>query len=201
MNIGILAFGSLVDDPGDELLKHISNNRKTILTPFNVEYYRSSNSRDGAPTLVPVEGVGSPVKAVILPLIGTTVDKAKNMLYRREINKVNTDRRYVHSESPSINKTIIDEHKNIDGFDVLLSAKLQPSIEVVTPDKLAELAIKSAEGDSIKTDRDGITYLHRNILNGIITPLTKDYTNSILRMLDVSTLEEAITLMKNRNSE
>ncbi|WP_367389061.1 hypothetical protein [Lewinella sp. LCG006] len=201
MKIGILAFGSLVDDPGDELIKHITKPRIKVETHFMVEYCRSSNGRNGAPTLVPVQEGGSTVQAYILPLLGVSLSKAKNMIYRREINKPGeVSNLYHHTDTPSINKTIIDEHKNIHGFDILLTARLQPNLDEVTPEVLADLAIKSARGNSIVKDRDGITYLWRNISNGIITPLTSSYEQSILDKLNVETLEEAISIMKIKAS-
>ena len=58
MTIGILAFGSLLDEPGAELEAHIARRIEGIETPFAVEFARSSRTRDGAPTLVPVTGAG-----------------------------------------------------------------------------------------------------------------------------------------------
>jgi hypothetical protein len=53
MIIGILAFGSLIDDPGEEIANVISGDPIIVETPFPVEYGRFSLSRGGAPTLVP----------------------------------------------------------------------------------------------------------------------------------------------------
>ena len=53
--IAILAYGSLIDEPGEELENCIVNRLGPILTPFKVEYARSSRTRGGAPTLVPVD--------------------------------------------------------------------------------------------------------------------------------------------------
>ena len=51
--VGILAFGSLIHDPGSELKPKIAM-RTRGMTPFGVEYGRySSKTRGGAPTLVP----------------------------------------------------------------------------------------------------------------------------------------------------
>jgi hypothetical protein len=53
--IGILAFGSLIGNPGDEIaaLEIAAERRHGVLTPFPVEFARSSTKRGGAPTLVP----------------------------------------------------------------------------------------------------------------------------------------------------
>ncbi len=60
---GILAFGSLIDDPGQEILD-VENCRIDCETPFNVEFARKSGkTRSYAPTLIPVEQGGKKVKA------------------------------------------------------------------------------------------------------------------------------------------
>lgn len=46
MKIGILAFGSLIDDPGEEIANVISGHSITVETPFPVEYGRFSLRRD-----------------------------------------------------------------------------------------------------------------------------------------------------------
>jgi len=59
--IGILAFGSLLDDPGAEISRLIERRIEPVTTPFKVEFARASISRDGAPTLVPVDQGGAAV--------------------------------------------------------------------------------------------------------------------------------------------
>jgi len=74
--IGILAFGSLIHDPGLELEPKIGMRIRTP-TPFPVEYARFSAKRAGGPTLVRHES-GSPVSAEILVLDDeVTADQAK----------------------------------------------------------------------------------------------------------------------------
>ena len=62
--VGILAYGSLINDPGEELKKVIVG-RIPCQTPFNVEYARLSVTRDNAPTLIPTSE-GGLVSAVTL---------------------------------------------------------------------------------------------------------------------------------------
>ncbi|GAA4131236.1 hypothetical protein ACFFTN_26415 [Aminobacter aganoensis] len=52
--VGILAYGSLIGDPGAEIEPAITS-RIACLTPFPVEFARQSRTRKGAPTLVPSE--------------------------------------------------------------------------------------------------------------------------------------------------
>jgi len=44
-NIGILAYGSLIEDPGSEINPLISEHQ-TVETPFCIEFARSSSSRN-----------------------------------------------------------------------------------------------------------------------------------------------------------
>lgn len=64
--IGILAYGSLIEEPGQAISDLIIKRISTV-TPFPIEYARISSSRDGAPTLIPFEG-GCQVQAQILVL-------------------------------------------------------------------------------------------------------------------------------------
>lgn len=42
LTVGILAFGSLIDDPGKELAPVIVMRKPNVLTPFGVEFARSN---------------------------------------------------------------------------------------------------------------------------------------------------------------
>jgi hypothetical protein len=64
--LGIIAYGSLIKCPGDEI-KKAETDRIDVETTFEVEFARSSVTRDGAPTLVPFKG-GAKVKAVMIVL-------------------------------------------------------------------------------------------------------------------------------------
>ncbi len=64
---GIFGFGSLISDPGEELIAATAS-RRELETSFAVEYGRSSNTRGGAPTLVPVATGGAKVKAAVFVL-------------------------------------------------------------------------------------------------------------------------------------
>ena len=93
LRVGVLAYGSLMDDPGEELRAATIATLRGIETPMAVEYARSSIGRGGAPTLVPVEEGGSKVRAWIYEL---NVDEktASDILYRREIDKVGSGKTY-----------------------------------------------------------------------------------------------------------
>lgn len=65
--IGILAYGSLINNPGPELEKVIVTILDTT-TPFGIEYGRKSVKRGGAPTLTISRTGGIRANAKILVL-------------------------------------------------------------------------------------------------------------------------------------
>ena len=87
MTIGILAYGSLLDDPGRELAARAD---ESTTPAFSVEFAEGLN-RDGGPTLIPVDDGGARVTASIL-VLKDSVDEgfARDMLFRRETRKVGT---------------------------------------------------------------------------------------------------------------
>lgn len=64
--IGILAYGSIISDPGQEILSCTSKREFGIKTDFRVEFARKSASRCNAPTLAVVSDGGSTSMAVFL---------------------------------------------------------------------------------------------------------------------------------------
>ena len=193
MKVGILAYGSLIDDPGEEIFPHIVD-RLSVVTPFMVEFARSSRTRGGAPTLVPVKVGGDKVKATVLVLEETvTPIQATNMLYRRETNRVsNFDIIYdPKSSSKDATKIVSLTGKDAFGLSVVLYTHLNANIEPLTPDHLAKLAVQSAQTEAGKNKRDGISYLINVIENENQTPLTPDYRQAILKKTGSTSLMEA----------
>ena len=192
-NIGILAFGSLIGDPGSELEKYIVKRINNVETPFKIEYGRKSSKRGNAPTLIPVAEGGTKVKATLLLLSDELeINEAKNMLYRREINKVGSERTYTERPKPTANQLVIGEHQEIGNVKIVLTANFGSNLTEITPEILADLAIESIKSDDVEKGRDGISYLNNNILNGVITPLTEEYKNSILHKMNANSLEEIL---------
>jgi hypothetical protein len=150
--IGVLAYGSLISNPGPELQAVTVGRKGNVLTPFRVEFARSSTGQGGAPTLVPVDEGGAHVRAVILEL-SVSADEAADIVYRREINEVGSGKRY--REHPSDRKGVvrIDSYQGLEGFDLVLSTRLDANIDPLTADVLAELAIASAL--RVRNGRDG----------------------------------------------
>lgn len=194
-NIGILAYGSLICDPGEEIQAVIDNLIEDVKTPFKVEFLRSSKCRDGAPTLVPVEessNYGSCVKAKILVLKEDISEKeAYDMLYRRERNKVGSKKKYPKPAHPNPNEVYIKEIEDFHGVKIVLYTEIGKNIDNPIPKELACLAIKSACSKAGKQRRDGISYLYDAKCSGIKTPLMAKYEKEVLQKTKTKTLREA----------
>ena len=78
-HVGILAYGSLISDPGAEISSVTARRIRNVRTPFRVEYARKSRKRDYPPTVVPVAEGGAQVRAEI-PVLDdeVAVEKAEH---------------------------------------------------------------------------------------------------------------------------
>ena len=190
--IAILAFGSLIDEPGKEINPLIRERIKDVRTPFSIEFARSSKKRCGAPTLIPVDVGGSPVNAVLLVLDAAIgLGEAKSLLWRRETRKVCSGKTYSRPALPGQNQVVVECIQSYHGCDVALYTNIGANIEPLTACHLADLAIKSAGGKAGGDRKDGISYLASMIRNGIITPLLPGYKAAILRKTGAGNLDEA----------
>ena len=186
--IGILAYGSLEDDPGEEIGPLVAERIEGVETPFRVEFARESRTRDGAPTLAPVSEGGATVSASILVLQNFVSEhEATDMLWRRETRKEGSEQRY---NPPS--EVTVRRLENFKGLDVVLHVEVRANIADLSPRKLAESAIRSARSNAGKTGRDGITYLIAAKKNDVKTPLMPEYQREILRLTGTNTLERAL---------
>jgi hypothetical protein len=190
MKLGILAYGSLIYDPGEELKRKIAMRIKAK-TPFGVEYGRySGKARGGAPTLVP-HPQGTPVAAEILVMDDdATVEQATDILWRRETGKVGFGDTYVAGTSP--NSVLVARYLDDPCVEAVLYTDFtqEGRIEAPTAAGLAENAIRSVA--RAPDGKDGISYLADNIEHGICTPLTDSYRAEILRQTGTSSLTEAL---------
>ena len=184
MGIGILAFGSIAEEPGAELAAAVTR-RIEVETPFAVEFARSSRTRDGAPTLVPVGEGGAHVPATVLLLDeSVTLADARAMLYRRE-----TGRLYDISSGSRV--AWIADLPGFAGTRTCLYTALQPNIRPLTADKLARLAVCSAAAPAGAEHRDGISYLQQQKRRGVVTPLTPAYEEAVLARAGARDLDGA----------
>ena len=192
MTIGILAYGSLISDPGAEIGPVIVRRITGVQTPFRVEFSRSSRVRDRAPTLVPVERGGARVSGVVLVLHeSVTETAARDMLYRRERNRVGRGDRYADVDPSDPDSAFLGRLDGFAGLDVVFHAALRANIDEPTPALLARLAIESAASPSGAVGRDGISYLMDAMESGIVTPLMAGYEAEILQRTGGSDLQAA----------
>jgi hypothetical protein len=197
--LGILAYGSLIEDPGIEIEPLIIDKIENVETPFKVEFSRTSSSRNGAPTLVPVENGGSTVKASILILNNEVLkEQVIDLVWRRETRNEKTNKHYAKPNSSCCNKVIIEEINNFSNIETVLFTKIGTNIERPTPKILARYAINSAKQNAGRNRLDGISYLIALKKQKIITPLSQEYENKILEILGVNSLEDAYHIVRKR---
>lgn len=189
--VGILAYGSLIDDPGAEIVQALVRTLKDgILTPFCVEFARESRTRAGAPTLIPVAQGGAQVRAQI-HVLNVPEQEAANRLWRRETGRVGqTQRTYARPAKPGPNDVLVERLENFHDVGVVLYTSIGQTIPAPTPQDLAERAIASAR--KLADGRDGIAYLMAAKANGIVTGLSVAYEAEILRLTGRTTLDEAL---------
>lgn len=190
--VGILAYGSLINDPGDEINPFITE-RISCITPFNVEYSRKSKSRDYAPTLIPVGIGGAAVNAVILVLNDSiSLEEAENMLWRRETRETDTSKKYKKKLNPGKNSVQVKILENFQTIDKVIYTSIASNLDFNLPSILADLAIQSILSSAGNAGTDGIRYLLNAKANGITTPFSAEYENNILEHTKTTTLEAAI---------
>lgn len=187
--IGVLAYGSLITEPGPELAAITIDITTDVLTPFCVEFARSSRKRGGAPTLVPVDAGGCPVRAVIFQVVGTA-SQVVDIVYRREIHAVGSGKSYVEPAPDRTDAVRIAQFEGLAGFDLVLSTQLAANIDPLSADILADLAIASAQ--VLHDGRDGISYLIAARASGIETPLTPHYASRVLARTGMADLAAAL---------
>jgi hypothetical protein len=182
MKFAILAFGSLIDDPGEDLAPVIVEKRPGAITPFNVEFSHASALRDGAPTLTPVTHGGAPIEAVLLVLKEeVSIETAIDFLYARETGRPGSGAQY-QPDPLHANQIYIDELPFFLGFTAVIFARATSNIEPLTADELARRSIASAWGPAGALNLDGIRYLMDAKKHGVQTPLMNAYERRILEI-------------------
>lgn len=192
-NVGILAFGSLIGDPGTEIGPKITMRIK-YQTPFGIEYGRFSQSRGGAPTLVPHEK-GAPVSAEILVLDdAVTEDEAHDMLWRCEPRRIGSGENYTKGNSP--NSVLAASITDSPRVETVFRTDFNPSGKIPNPTAfdLAKSAIESVK--KAEQGKDGITYLMHAMGSGVDTRLTQTYHDAILSQTNSNSLAEACEVAK-----
>ena len=194
--VGILAFGSLIGDPGPEITRATTTRITGVLTPFGVEFARRSDvTRAGAPTLVPLPEGGSPILAQLL-VLNVSEEEAKDRLWRRETRRIGQQGHYRDRPKPGPNTLIIDSYPKFGGVAVAFAARFPANIKPLTAQELARLAIESAR--QLDNGLDGITYLMNAKRDGIITPLLPAYETEVLLRTGAKDLQGALVSIRNR---
>lgn len=189
--LGILAYGSLLSEPGTELDELLVGRIDDVETPFPVEFARACSCRDNAPTLAPVETGGAPVRGAIL-LAAPSVSEATltDALWHRETR---TERRD-ETTTPETKDLLIRRAEGLEaehGLRRVFYAHLKANIDDRTAEHLAELAIESARSEAGGREEDGISYLMTVKENGLSTSLLVPYEQEILRKTGTASLTEA----------
>ncbi|KPM17626.1 hypothetical protein VM77_10065 [Citromicrobium sp. JL31] len=187
--VGILAYGSLIGEPGEELADATIHAVANVRTPFNIEFARKSGSRGGAPTLVPVQHGGNPVLGQVF-VLDASEGEAANRLWRRETRKVGSGRAYVPPKKIGPNTVVVRRLENFADVKVVLYTEIAANIVPLTAETLATHAIESV--GKAAPGRDGISYLIAAKENGIETALSPGYETEILRQSGCADLEQAL---------
>jgi len=196
-NVGILAYGSLQSKPEKEIESSIVNRIENVTTPFKIEFAHSSKTRNNAPTLVPVSTGGKENSSQILVLNESINEaEASNRLWRRETHQVGSGKKYKRPATPGTNTVLIERLTNFHDVSVVLYIKIGADIDPLTPQKLAELAVNSAQSKAVFQGQDGISYLVTAKKSGIQTPLMLAYEKEVLKRVGAESLENALSILR-----
>jgi hypothetical protein len=190
--VGILAYGSLLEEPGCEIEPLIAGKIAGTMTPFRIEFFRSSPTRGGAPTVVPVENAGAAVRGTVLVLERVSLADARDLLWRRETRREGTTQRYRKPAGMDPNQMLAVELADFAGMDVVLYARFGATLFNPTPEELADLAIRSVGTEAGGKGLDGISYLISLKRQGIVTPLMPAYERAVLKRTSAASLEDAL---------
>jgi hypothetical protein len=115
---------------------------------------------------------------------GVDLQLAKDLLYRRERWLVG---RAISAQGVKWIKTL-DE---VWGLSACVYTALEANLQPRSPERMAELAIKSAAAPSGGSRRDGISYLEAQKLRGMATPMMPAYEAEVLRRTNAQNLAMA----------
>ena len=200
-NIGVLAYGSLIQDPGEEITPLITH-RIQCVTPFKVEFARSSSTRSNAATLIPVIDAGAFVNAVILVLRDDiSIQKTMDMIWRRETRNNDRTQSYVPKKNPTTNTVQVKTLEIFEGVNKVLYTSIGSNMSIVSPAILANMAIDSILDDAGEKGLDGVRYLESAISNGIVTPMTEEFKQNILLQTHAENLAQAIDILDKKRPQ
>ncbi|MBU4502272.1 MAG: hypothetical protein KKA79_06755 [Nanoarchaeota archaeon] len=178
-HIAILAYGSLIWEPGEEIKQHIIAVVDCI-TPFNVEYaQRSYKSRGGAPTLTKISGIGNKTRAKLLVLDYHNTIEGKKKVYSLICQRENTPKKEWNDEAEPPKPIYIT---NLEDYDSVFYCAFKGEPEnTITSENLVNWAKESviACNKEGKIENNGVRYLINCYKNGVVTPLTEEYIQKL----------------------
>jgi hypothetical protein len=190
-NVGILAYGPMLDHISQEIRSAMKKRISRVNTPFKVELARKNDSYGGAPALVPVSSGGSQVNAEILVLKDNVTERqALDMLYRMENHLEGTKKTYKKPSNPTPSVFVIKTLQNFYGIDKVFYPSIGRNINQITPKKLAKLTIDSVFNTEEK-EPDGFNYLMSLKKYDISTPMVQACEEEILHQTLSSNLLES----------
>jgi hypothetical protein len=194
--IGILAFGSLIDNPGEEILK-FEVHRINCQTPFKIEFARLSSSRSNAPTLIPIlDGSRGKIADSKIIVINEKISlsEAKSMLWRRECHINDVSKKYSQPKTPTSKNVLIGELDDFYNIKKVIYTYflIQDEYADLKPLSLAQFAINSILNKAGEEEKDGIRYLLAIKSAGIKTEYSEEYEKLILYETKTKSLDEAI---------
>jgi hypothetical protein len=197
--VGILAYGSLIEDPGAEIEAARLRTESNVRTPFKIEFARKSQTRGYGPTLVPVAVGGDHVLAHIIILKeGISESEACDLVWRRETRQIGSGKRYVPSDHPGENTTVVKRAGKMQSIDTVLYTHIAANIQPLTAQELARLAVESV--GKAEPGMDGITYVMDALGRGLKTPLSHAYEAEVKRLAGVHSLEDAPQELRSRRT-
>ncbi|MFK5892561.1 MAG: hypothetical protein QM504_05025 [Pseudomonadota bacterium] len=104
-------------------------------------------------------------------------------------------------KNPTPKQVVVKVVKDLGGIETVLYTSIGANIDPLTPLKLAELAVKSAKSKSGVNGKDGISYLLSLKRQNIKTPLMDEYEKNILKLLDITKIEDALNVARRKTSE
>lgn len=177
-NLAIFAYGSLLSDPGEKIAPRIIA-RMPGPSPWPIEYARRAKLRGDGPTLV-IHPSGASVqgKLLVLDVHSDAIDDVEEWLWERE------------GKPPRAGL----KRMEWSGFRQVLYCDLESTLGAadLNAESLARFAIESIAKNPV---RNAVRYLAQNIEQGVITPLTYEYRDAILRAtgaLDLMQAEEFV---------
>lgn len=196
---GILLYGPMRIDPGNEITQYAEAISPEALTPFSVEFAHVGEYYGGAPILaVMTDGSGAPVPSTLLrmdPILDLDEVFLDFLIYPRYVLKRDEEKGLTYVEVASEKKGVIGIESLARFHDrerVLFLAPV-PNLAFVMDQemsdaekghRLAALAVESLTDLTYPSGTDGISYLIDAIDQGVETPLTAAYRDAVLVLDD-----------------